>query len=549
MKQFAHKYWYFSIGLFVSLWLMTGIFAESWDLTKDKRYTLAPTTTMMLSSIQEPIQIDVFLNGPLPPEYQRLRREVQLFIDRLENRSPWIQVNYIDPFAEEEDPAAVAQMMSSYGLTPENIFEQDATGVNQQFIFPWVIINRADRSVRVKLTQDQLGLNSVEKVQRSIEQLEYLFIDGIDQLLGSKTQTIGVVRSHGCSPDIALYDLLKSLGKYYNIAPIDLKKTDELQDVKGLVNKMDLLLISNPKESFSTTEQYVLDQHLMQGGRALWLLQTVGIDRDSLFTQSGQAVAYKRDLNLDPLFFKYGIRLSSEMVQDIFSAPIVLAQGDHNSSQFIPFPWPYYPLPRPNFMGEKTAAVWLRFPGVLDTLKNQLSKTILLSSSPRSRKIKTPKLVQLNEVENKIDPNRFDQGPLPIGVLVEGTFTSAFTNRIIPESNDAFTPSGKAQLVVIADGHLGENQTDKGSPLPLGYDKWTRNTYENLSFLTNITHYLLGQNSRLDMQSKSYQVAYLDAEKVKNSGDYWKIVLTLATIVWFVLLYWGMNFSRSKGLN
>ena len=552
MRAIKQLYWKIAVLLLGGLMLGSISGLEPWDLTQDQRYTLAPATENIVAAIQNPIQVDVFLAGPLPVSYQRLRRETQLLLNKFQKRSPWLQVNWINPFAEEEDPQIVAQLMSRYGLAPENVFKQGSSGTNQQYVFPWVILNRGDRSIRVKLTEDLLGQSAGEKIQSAIESLEYQLTDGLDQLLGGKTQSIGVLRSHGCSPDLKLYDYLKTIGKYYNIAPVDLSQAaSNTTAVQQLLDQMDLLVISNPQKSFSAVEQLVLDQHLMGGGRALWLLQPLRVNRDSLFTQSGQSVAFKNELNLDPFLFKYGIRLSTDMVQDLFSAPIVLAQGENNTSQFIPFPWPYYPLPTPNpipQLGKNSGPVWLRFPGTLDTLKNDLQKTIIIQSSAKSRRLTTPKLIQLQEVETKIDPMAYNLGPQPLGVLVEGTFTSVFQNRILPGNIEDFKVEGNSKMVLITDGHLAENQVDKGSPLPLGFDKWTRNTYDNLNFLTRITHYLMGQNERLAMQSKSYTVAYLDPTKVQKDSQSWIIILMLGSLVWFGGLYWGISQLRKRRL-
>lgn len=553
MSSIKHLSWKISLLLVGLLFWGLNPYTEPIDFTQDQRYTLAPATLNLLESVEQPLQIDVFLSGPIPQDYQRLRRETQLFLSRLQKRSNWIEVNFINPFEEVEDPKAVVQMMGRYGLAPENVFEQDATGMIQQFVFPWAIINTGEKSVRVKITEQQLGQSPAEKIQRAIENLEYLFMDGIDQLLGDKNKSIGVLRSHGCSSNLKLYDFLSTLGKYYNIAPIDLRKAKSAYDeLREVLSQIDLLLISNPVEEFEPLEQFVLDQHLINGGHALWLVDPIRINRDSLFNQRGKALAYKQDLNLDELLFKYGLRLSSNLVQDLFSAPIVLAQGANNASQYIPFPWPYYPLPSPEqnkIFGISSGPVWLRFPGTLDTLKNSLHKTILLRTSNSSRSLPTPMVVQLKEVETKIDPTAYSETELPLGVLLEGIFDSAFKNRILPEPAQSVVESGTSKLIFISDGSLAENQIDKGSPLPLGFDKWTRNSYENLSFLTQITHFLMGKNDRLSMKNKTYKVSYLDPNKVARQGWNWKITVIFGPLIWFGAIYMSIQFWRKRQIN
>jgi ABC-type uncharacterized transport system involved in gliding motility auxiliary subunit len=86
-------------------------------------------------------------------------------------------------------------------------------------------------------------------------------------------------------------------------------------------------MVSNPTAAFSETEKYLLDQHLMQGGKQWWAINAVAVNRDSLFNSSGSALAVGRSLNMENAFFKYGFRLQKNLIKDIYCAPVVLASG------------------------------------------------------------------------------------------------------------------------------------------------------------------------------------------------------------------------------
>src|SRR5690554_2786531 len=101
-----------------------------------------------------------------------------------------------------------------------------------------------------------------------------------------------------------------------------------------------MILEAKPTVAFSEAEKFVLDQYLMHGGKAIWMLDRVAMETDSLFNVSGSAFALPRDLNLDDYFFKYGLRINPNLVQDLYSAPLVLASGTGNNTQFNPHPWP-----------------------------------------------------------------------------------------------------------------------------------------------------------------------------------------------------------------
>ena len=48
------------------------------DLTKNHRYTLSDQTKVLLKNVDQPLKIDIFLEGKLPAEFLRLRKEVFL---------------------------------------------------------------------------------------------------------------------------------------------------------------------------------------------------------------------------------------------------------------------------------------------------------------------------------------------------------------------------------------------------------------------------------------------------------------------------------------
>jgi len=86
----------------------------------------------------------------------------------------------------------------------------------------------------------------------------------------------------------------------------------------------------------------------MNGGKSLWLLEQVAMDKDSLYNDYGKNIAIPIDLNLTDFFFKYGIRINPLIVSSMYSAPITLASGEGSDSQFQSYPWTYSPLAKGN---------------------------------------------------------------------------------------------------------------------------------------------------------------------------------------------------------
>jgi hypothetical protein len=78
---------------------------------------------------------------------------------------------------------------------------------------------------------------------------------------------------------------------------------------------------------------------------------------------------------------------------------------------------------------------------------------------------------------------------------------------------------------------LAENQTEKGQPLSLGYDKWTNNFYSNKDLIINGIHYLTSNEERLALRKKTWKVAFLDENNVIQNASFWKVCLLLLPLL------------------
>ncbi len=504
--------------------LMKGISAVDiqWDLTNDKRYTLSKNTLAVVQQLERPLKIEVLLGGDLPPNYQRLRTELTVVLDQLIRTNDFIQYDFVDPFDEDTSPEKIINDLYRYGLNPEIEIDQENQSTAQTVVVPWLILNTGNKSSRVPLLQKNLGDTAEMRMEQSIQQLEYNILDGIHKLLLQKKKRIAVIKSHATSEDAKLLSFLQGLQPYYNLAPFNLKAfPDAPEKTLENLNRFDLVIVSNPKEVFTIEEKFMFDQYTLQGGNSLFLIDPVEVAQDSLFVLQGDAVVYPVKNELDEMFFKYGVRLNKDLITDLYSAPIVLAQGKNASSEYKPYPWVYHPLIMPSTnhpIGSAIGNVHHRFTSSIDTLKNSLKKTVLLTSSNRSKRKTPPFLIALKEATQPLKPSLFDEDGRATAVLLEGVFPSLFENRIAPFSWKSTSTVTPAKMAIFSDGNIAENQLNSGEALELGYDKWTNNLYANKAFLHNTVHYLIGEKERLNLRSKDIQLAFLDKTLLVNSG-------------------------------
>ncbi|MGB8375627.1 MAG: gliding motility-associated ABC transporter substrate-binding protein GldG, partial [Salegentibacter sp.] len=292
------------------------------------------------------------------------------------------------------------------------------------------------------------------------------------------------------------------------------------------------------------------DQYSMNGGKSMWLVDQVAMENDSLFNPSGTAFALPRNLNLGDFFFSYGIRINPELVNDIYSAPIILATGSGNNTRFNPFPWFYSPLtssPNDHPIINNIEAVKFEYASPIDTLKNDIKKTILLSSSPQTKLEGVPRQISLEMVGKKPNLASYTSGEQPLAVLLEGKFTSVYKNRVKPFKleNDK-TLSEPTKMLVISDGDVIKNDLQKGVPQELGFERYTGNTYGNKEFLLNSVNYMLDDTGLIDIRSKEIKISFLDPEKTAAEREKWQLLNLLLPLVLLGIFAFLFNFFRKR---
>ena len=338
---------------------------------------------------------------------------------------------------------------------------------------------------------------------------------------------------------------------YLFIAPFTLDSVaTNPQKTLDQIKNFDLIISAKPTKAFTEKEKLVLDQYTMKGGKSLWLIDAVAMEKDSLYNDAGTNIATARDLNLNDFFFKYGIRINPVMVSTLYSAPITLAIGEGSEAQFQHLQWLYAPLAATNSthpIVNNLNLVRFDFANQIDTLKNNIKKTILLESAPVSKLEGTPKEISLDVVTQKPDPTLFNKGSQPLAVLLEGEFTSVYNNRIKPfKLTEENNKSVATKMIIIADGDVIKNDIGRNGPQELGFDRWTGQTFGNKEFLLNAVNYLLDDNGLINIRSKDIAVAFLDEHKITAQKTKWQLINVLFPLLVLGVFGLGFNAYRRK---
>jgi hypothetical protein len=497
------------------------------DLTADHRYTLSPTTLKIIKEVKEPLIIDVFLKGEFPGEMKKLQTETQQILEEFKAYNSNIMFQFVNPLEEEDKRDETIQSFVERGLTPINVTLNDKGKQTQEVVFPWAITTYHEQSVSVPLLKNIMGASTAEKVVSSVQHLEYTFTNAINTVTKKEHKKVIIIKGNDELDDQYIFNFIKSVKENYLIAkfPLDSININPTAGLKFL-KKYDLAIIAKPKKPFSDEQKQVLDQFIVNGGKAIWLVDPVHMEMDSLNNETGTNLAFPIDLNLNDLFFKYGIRIHPALIKDLQASPIVLETGEPGTgTQKIKLPWYYSPMVYPSQntkhpISSNLDAIKFQFASPIETLKNDINKTILLQSSQYSKLVGTPTEVSLRMVSEELTPKDFyGYGNYPVAVLLEGKFHSVYENRILPFKDATYKNIGKnSKMIVISDGDVIKNELDKkGNDVELGLDQRTGFFYGNKEFLMNCVNYLLDDNGLINIRSKVVNLPILDKEKVYDN--------------------------------
>ena len=520
------------------------------DLTAEKRYSLSEVSKKQVKNLNQPVNITLYLDGELPAGFRKLQKSVQEKIaDFNAYSSQRINLFVVDPYQIQNTKQRdkLFAELAGKGLQPTDIRQNTEQGTITRRIFPGVLIEYGQKLMSVNLLKNNTALHAEVNLNNSIESLEYEFSSAFSELMSAQKLTVAFLNGQGELNENETHDFAEALAEKYTIANISASQ---------LISKgpqIKVLIVANPVLKFSENEKFYIDQYLMSGGRIMWLIDPVAVSLDSLST-GNRTLAFPQNLNLDDQLFRYGIRMNANLVQDTECLLIpVNTSPEGTPAKFTPAPWYFSPLLIPSenhVISRNLNRVKAEFVSSIDTIgkNNQIRKTVILATSAYSLVSQSPVEVSLSSINNPPDRRLFNQPSQAVGVLLEGIFPSVFKNRIVDsfglKSSEVKTESLPAKMIVLADGNLMANQfrISNGVPeyIPLGYDRYSQQTFGNKAFLLNSVNYLCDDEGLMDLRSRVFKIRLLDKVRMKEGKLMWQtfnVLIPLLLILLFGIVY------------
>ena len=522
------------------------------DLTNENRFTLSDASVKLLQKLNEPVTVEVFLKGHYPSGFRKLSASTQDVLREFkEVAGTKIQYRFISP--DETLPGTSVKYgdtLAGIGLFPINLTSQVEQGQQQQFVYPFALVHYKEKSIPVTLYQGKTPLINFQELSGAEALLEYNFINAISKVTQLTKPTVAYAMGNGEPNDIRIYDLMER----YLKDDYDLQACN-LVDDPFIPGDFKVLLVVKPTLPFTEAQKLKLDQYVMNGGKILWFIDRLNAEMDSLQLKN-EVIAYDRDLQLNDLFFKYGVRQNADLVMDLQCDYLPFDVNGNGQFEFLP--WNYFPVFEGNNnhpINKNLGFVVGRFVNSIDTVEAEgISKTILLSSSANSRTISTPALISGKENVNAPEDAKFNKTHIPVAVLLEGKFISLYRNRLSQAMRDSlarydqpYLPQNVSgtKMIVVSDGDMVLNSVFKNNPLPMGANPFTYGSqrdipFANGNFLENCMEYLVNENNLMEAKSKEYVVRLLDSKKVKQEKTTLQIIniiVPVLTVILFALLF------------
>jgi gliding-associated putative ABC transporter substrate-binding component GldG len=532
--------------------LVSSFLRLRYDLTEDRRFTLSGPTRHVLNHLKNDIYIQVYLDGEMPIPLKRLKRSVGEMLDEFRIASGRkIDFEFINPSGgkDAKQRETLYQTLVNKGLSPIDLHAGDAEGgLSQKIIFPGMIVNYNGIEVPVNFLKNNQSIPYEQNILHSVEGLEYEMIQTIATLSSDTISKVAFIEGQGEIPEIETADITMNLAKFFTI------DRGVIGGKQGVLDKYSVVVIAGPEKVFNESDKLVLDQYIMNGGKVLWLIDEVAVNSDSL--AHGETVGLYRPLNIEDQLFRYGVRINPAIVQDMEYVPIrLMVMTGGTRQQVVSAPWVYYPLLKPSANHPITRnlnRVEGEFVNYIDTvgLDPLIRKKILLSTSDFSRTISPPVIISLKEAELKPVEKDFNKSNLPVGVLLEGIFTSAFKNRMVSNLTDnknlrIKSESKETRMIVIADADIIRNEVKRSglneTPLPLGLDKYTRQVYGNRDFLINCLNWLVDKNGLMELRSRELKLRLLNTQMIKVGRFKWQIINIAGPVI--IVILGGLIYS------
>ncbi|MDE0301280.1 MAG: Gldg family protein [Candidatus Poribacteria bacterium] len=411
------------------------------DLTEDKRYTISDSSRNVLNRMDDVVTVNAYYSRE-PAQVADRRRKVRDVLDEYRAFSNKLQINFIDPAGFKEGEKQELRFRGIHELQV-NVIEKDRAEVANVYM-----------SVAVAYGGKEEVLPEVTDTAT----LEYDLTSAILKVTTKEAKTVGFLAGHdeldidGQNFSMLRAQLDKNQNGQFNVRKVTIEDGEAIgQDVSTLV-------IAGPKSVLTEREKYEIDQHIMRGGRAVFLI-------DSVRTQETGLQATPLSTGLNDLLEHYGVKLGNNLVLDQSNEMTRFSAG--RSITIQPYPYFISVLNRYRYRTgesseglsnehiitselEKLVLPWASSLELLPIEGETIQATMLARTSSSAWTTQSPYNLDPSAPTNQFNPSGSTSSAFTVAAALSGVFKSFYAGKEIPtpeidESDSDETPQSASE--------------------------------------------------------------------------------------------------------
>ena len=377
------------------------------DLTEDKRYTISKATKNVLDTLDDIVTITAYFSTN-PAEVAQIRRDVRDVLEEYNAFSKKLQIDFVNP-ADFDDGQKQELRFKGIPEVQINVVKKDKAEI---------------ANVYMGISIGYSGKEEILPIVRSTANLEYELTSTILKVTTKEAKTVGFLTGHGefdinAQNHQQFRQLLDKNGQgQYNLTSVD------LQDGQAVDDTVATLVIAGVMQPLTDREKYEIDQFIMRGGRAIFLV-------DPIQLQPGTLQGAPLSTGLNDLLEHYGVKLGNNLLLD---------RRFHDSARFqqgfmtVIQPYPYFvKIIKPNFSVENTITNQLEAVTLPWTSSLEIAAKEGITATPLAKTSEFGQSIQgyYNLMPNSPIPES-DLKAYTVAAALEGKFNSFYAGKEIP---------------------------------------------------------------------------------------------------------------------
>jgi len=497
------------------------------DLTEDQRYTLSDPSAGIFAKVNDRLTVKAYFSKNLPPPFNNHANYLRDLLEEFRQAAPdYFHYEFIDPGApgqDEQAQKALQEEVRAAGIPQIEVQKLEKDQLQAVKVYMGIALTYKDRRETIQVLD-------------SIDDLEYKLVSRLAKLTREKTPRLGFLTGHGeLSSQEGAANALRVMEDKFEVVDVNLD-----QDPTAL-DGLDVLIVAGPQQTLPDNHLFLLDQYLMGGGKAAFMLNRVTVDMNT-------GIGRPLTTGLEKVLERYGIEVQPSLVLDQYNVQVPMSQGRGNVriQSLVPFPLilQIRQVPKDNPLVEKLDGIVFPFVSPLKIAAREgLETSVLLNSSDKS-------WLMENADSFLIDPQMLPIAmeyvePQVLAATLIGEFDSYYTDNPVPNDPKTGAPMSETPLIKSPKTRLAV----AGSPLWFADMLPERMIARGYFLFANLLDWLIKDDRLMNVRAKVINQQPLKQdikESVKQTIRYGNMFALPLAFVAFGIIRWRFRLSRKR---